>query len=154
MAAARTTKSKTLRHRGDESHLLREIVRTNRALMTEFPRKVGMAASRLALVQLVATADRDIGVMELARQLGINPAGVTRQVKLMEREGLIERYADPGDRRRSTVKLSPQGARLFGWVHEKAHDLERSLTAAVGPQEMAIAAAVLAKVRALVEELP
>lgn len=154
MATRGAAKPESLRHRGDESHLLREIVRTHQTLMARFPRKVGIAASRFALVQLVATAERDIGVMELARQLGVNPAGVTRQVKVMEREGLIERHGDPGDRRRSTVKLSPQGLRLFEWVHEKAHGLERSLTSAISPQEMAIAAAVLAKVRALLEELP
>ena len=60
-------------------------------------------------MRLLADADGDVGTMELARQLGINPAGVTRQVQELEGEGLVRRRADPNDGRRTCIRLSPKG---------------------------------------------
>ena len=79
-------RSKPLHHNGDEPHLLREIVRTHQVLMTGFSREVGMPASRFALMRILAN-NEGVGVMALARQLGINAAqtlttGVTHQIRL------------------------------------------------------------------------
>jgi hypothetical protein len=77
-----------LQHRGDEPHLLREVFRTYQVLLSGFARKTEMPASRFALMRLLANSEGDVGVTDLARQLGINPAAVTRQVQELEREGL------------------------------------------------------------------
>jgi DNA-binding MarR family transcriptional regulator len=140
------------RHRGDESHLLREIVRTHQALMAGFSRGMGMPTSRFLLCRLLAAAgDEGAGTMELARQLGVNAAAVTRQLNEMEREGLVRRRGDARDGRRSYVRLSPKGRALFQAIHERAHDVERSIGAALGEEEMRAAAAVLGKLRAFLE---
>src|SRR5512137_617214 len=97
MDPAKTTVLETLPHRGDEPHLLREILRTYQVLMAGFARKTGMPASRFALMRLLALSEGDVGVTDLARQLGINTAAVTRQVQELERERLITRRADSRD---------------------------------------------------------
>lgn len=141
------------RHRGDEPHLLREIVRTHQVLMAGVSRETGMPASRFALMRLLAVADADVGVMDLARRLGVNAAAVTRQVQELERERLVSRRADPTDGRRSCVKLSPKGLRLFEEVHERSHALEKSLSSVLSAEEMANATLVLTKLRSFVEGL-
>ena len=142
-----------IHHRGDELHILREVFRTYQVLMAAFSRKVGMAPSRFALMRLLALAERDVGVMDLARQLGVNAAAVTRQVKELEREQLIRRRADPKDARRSYVSLSPKGQRLFQEIHERSHELERSLSSTLGAEEVRNAAIVLTKLCTFMEGL-
>jgi DNA-binding MarR family transcriptional regulator len=91
--------------------------------------------------------------MDLARKLEVNAAAVTRQVQELEREGLVRRRADPKDSRRHYVSLSPKGRKLFEEIHERNHELERSLSSVIDAGEMATATAVLAKLRAFVEGL-
>ena len=50
----------------------------------------------------------------LARGAGRDKAGMTRLLDRMEREGLLERRADPADRRVSRVFLTPAGRALHG----------------------------------------
>jgi DNA-binding MarR family transcriptional regulator len=138
-------------HRGDEPHLLREVLRTYQVLMAGFSRKTGMPAARFALMRLLAVGASNVGVMDLARRLGVNAAAVTRQVKELERERLVRRRADPKDGRRSHVNLSPKGQRLFAEIHERTHELERSLSSVLGTEEMGRAAMVLTKLRTFVE---
>ncbi|MDR6992657.1 MULTISPECIES: MarR family transcriptional regulator [Luteimonas] len=53
------------------------------------------------------------GATELARAAELNPGAMTRLIdKLIER-GLVERHADPGDRRVVRIQLSAQGQSIW-----------------------------------------
>lgn len=143
----------TLRHRGDEQHLLREIMRTHQVMMASFVRNMGRPASHFAAMRLLANAQKGLGVMEIAETLGINAAAVTRTVKELETEKLIRRRADPRDGRRHYVILTPKGMALFSDIHERSHRLERQLVAEIGTGEIAVTVASLAKLRTIIEEL-
>jgi DNA-binding MarR family transcriptional regulator len=156
MAKAQTpdTPAEHLHHHGDEPHLLREIVRTHQALMQAFSRGTGMPASRFALMRLLAhSPSGGAGVMDLARQLGVNAAAVTRQVQDMERARLVLRRPDARDGRRHAVVLSAKGIRAFEAVHGRTHELERSLSEVIGPRDMAVAVSVLGRLRQFVEDV-
>ncbi len=141
-----------LHHAGDEPHLLREIMRTHQAALNVFSRQVGMPAARLALMRFLAIRHPEsVGIMEIARQQGINAAAVTRQVKVMESERLVERSADARDGRRSYVKLTANGLRIFEQLHERAHAFEQALSTAVSAEDMAATVRVLVHVRAALE---
>ena len=145
---------KRLLHPGKENHLIREIMITSQALLNVFSREVGMTSGRLALLRLLAVSDPDgVGIMELARLLGVNAAAVTRQVKGMEKDDLVERSADHRDGRRSYVRLTDKGRRLFGLVHDRAHEFEKALCGTAGEEDIAVAVSVLAKVRGAIERL-
>lgn len=145
--------SEALNHRGDEPHLLREIFRTYQVLIAGFANATGMPVSRFALMRLLASADGEVGITQLARWLAINPAAVSRQVKDLESERLVKRRADARDGRRSYITLSPKGRTLFEEVHERTHELERSLESVIGADEMRDAAMVLMKLRTFIESL-
>ncbi len=149
--ATQSVASERLPHRGDEPHLLREVVRTYQVLMAGFSRRTGMPAARFALTRLLANAEGDVGVMDLARQLGVNAAAVTRQVQDLERAGLVRRRADANDGRRHYVSLSAKGRKQFEQIHERTHELERALTSVLGADEMRSAALVLTKLRTFIE---
>jgi len=144
--------TETLAHHGDELHLLREIFRTNQVLMSQFSRCTGVPASRFALMRLLAVSEGELGIIGIAHQLGINPAAVTRQVQEMEREHLIERSSDAKDGRRSYVKLSPLGMTLFKQIHERTHELERTLASVLSAEDMKSAAEVLSRLRSYIEK--
>ncbi len=132
---------------------MREIVRTNQALINGFSRIVGMPASRLVLMRELANASPDgIGVLEIARQLGINAAAITRLVKEMDGQGLIKRRADGRDARRSYITLSAKGTRTFEQLHARGHELEQSLAAAISAEDVAVAVKVLGVVRTSLEK--
>lgn len=143
-----------MQHTSDEPHLIREIVRTYQVLMSGFSREVGMPASRLALMRAIASALPDaVGIMDLARILGINAAAVTRQIKEMESEHLILRRLDVQDRRRSYIKLSAKGLNFFKRLHDRGHELERSLSSSISPEEMKETVDVLSRLRSFLEGL-
>jgi len=142
-----------LRHRGGEDHLLRDIIRTQQAIIGAFSREVGLPGARLALVRLLAIAGPDgAGVMDLSRELRVDAAAVTRQVASLGAAGLVVRRADARDKRRISVRLTPRGRRLFGKVHSRGHDFERNLTAEVAKADIDAALRVLAAVRAGIEK--
>lgn len=147
------TEHRLFRHEGNELHLLREIVRTHQVLMTAFSRAMGMPASRFALMRVIATAESEMGVMDLAAQLGVDAAAVTRLVKEMESDGLVRRHADARDGRRNYISLSPKGEKLFRHLHGRSHELERMLVTRIGADEMTATAQVLFRLREFVEEV-
>lgn len=143
-----------LRHTGDEPHLLREVMRTHQAVMHAFTREVGMPSARLALMRLLATCDTgELGIMEIAKRLGVNAAAVTRQVQDMEVAGLISRGADRLDKRRCPIRLTDGGRVAFEHMHQRAHDFERHLAALVKPEDIATTIRVLGQVRAALDVL-
>ena len=143
-----------LPHKGDEPHLLREILRTHQTMIGVFSRRVGMPLARLALLRLLAGNEPGgLGVMEMARRLDVNAAAITRQVQEMESAGLIVRRADKRDARRHSVCLTRKGLETFQQIHERAHRFERSLGACISDADMATAAKVLAQLRTALEDL-
>lgn len=143
-----------LQHRGGEPHLLFEIMRTQRALINVFSRKIGVPFARVTLLRVLATAFPEaIGILDIARRLNINGAAVTRQIKEMEELGLVARTPDQRDGRRQHVKLSAKGRKLFEQIHQMQHDFEKSLASReLNPDEVETAAKVLSQLRSMLEK--
>jgi DNA-binding MarR family transcriptional regulator len=82
---------------------------------------------------------------ELYRALMRTSGGMTHLVDRLEREGLVERVADPDDRRGLLVGLTRKGRALVRRVGPSHLETERSLIAALTPQEQAELARLLRK---------
>ena len=76
------------------------------------------------LLRLLDEATEPVRLGELADRLGVEAPHVTRQVQRLERAGLLERVADPSDRRAQRVRLTGAGT-------------ERSRACAAGLRRMA-----------------
>jgi DNA-binding MarR family transcriptional regulator/GNAT superfamily N-acetyltransferase len=57
---------------------------------------------------------------ELARDLDLDPAYLSRMLKGFERSGLVRRRAAPGDARKSLVALSAKGRRLLDMLQNRS----------------------------------
>jgi DNA-binding MarR family transcriptional regulator len=51
--------------------------------------------------------------IELAEHVGMSASGVTRLIAPMEKNGIVEKEANPRDARQSLVRLSKTGQRLY-----------------------------------------
>ena len=73
-------------------------------------------------------ADGPLSAADLATRLGITRSSVTALMDRLEAAGLVERRADPGDRRRLRLTLTAQGReavqRARGWSLEALGDIE------------------------------
>lgn len=131
----------------DETHLLREILRTHQVVMAAFLETLGMPLSRVVLMRLLARANDPVGAKELALVVGANVSVVARQLNEMEEDGLVRRRADPADKRRHFVHLSLKGQRVFHEIHARSRELEHALTSRIGAAETRVAAEVLSRLR-------
>lgn len=138
---------------GNALHLFRELARTSQVLIAGLSRELGMPASLLPLMRLLAQDEAGAGTMDLARQLGINAAAVTRQLQAMKREGLVLRRGDLRDARRCRLTLSAKGRKQFDELHDRSHALEQALASALGTEELRATAEALARLRTVLETL-
>ena len=133
-------------------HLFQEIVRTHQALIAVFSQEVGLSAARMGVLrQLSDSEEGSLGVVGLARALGVTPAVVTRQVQELEAEGLLRRRSASRDRRRSQLYLTTRGRRAFARLHERAHELQTRVLDGVRNEEIVTACHVLSSLRMAVE---
>jgi DNA-binding MarR family transcriptional regulator len=113
-------------------------------------------ATTLPRFDLMAQLERAPGGLkmgELSRRMMVTGGNVTGITDGLAKEGLVERVADPGDRRATLVKLTPAGKRAFAamaaeherWIVESFRELSG--------REMATMAGLLARLKTHVRSL-
>ncbi len=85
------------------------IGRTYNLATTAFEKSTGVTAARWRLLLLIHR-HKSCTQKQLIAEIRVDPAAVTRQVKVLEAEGLIQRDSDAQDSRLTRVVLSPSGA--------------------------------------------
>src|SRR5579871_2496301 len=92
------------------SHALKQFVN---GCMESAPGMPHLSMPRAHLLLMVAEAG-SVRMGDLSRVLGVTPRNVTTLVDAIEKEGLIVRRPDPGDRRAILLELSEGGNALMG----------------------------------------
>ena len=91
-----------------ERTLLRQIGRTARTMYAAFEAEVGHALPRWRILQALYE-QKQATQKQLAIQLAMDPGALTRQMKVLEAEGLITRQNNPEDNRLTTAALTTAG---------------------------------------------
>jgi DNA-binding MarR family transcriptional regulator len=92
--------------------------------LTDRMKTSGLGAAQFALMaQIAAAADDSLGA--LAERSGLDPSTLSRNLQVLERDGLVEMAPDVADSRRRAVWLTEEGAHrleaaLADW--RKAHE--------------------------------
>ena len=126
-----------------------EIGETAHALRKAFDRRaVGMGVTR-AQWKLLFRLERNPGLrqIELADMLDIEPITLSRIVDRLEEGGLVERVADPADRRAWRLHVTAKAQPLIEKLRAVADEMISEAFAGIDPHDIAIARAVLARVR-------
>jgi DNA-binding MarR family transcriptional regulator len=134
-------------------HLLREVLLTYRHLMKQLASEMGVSGAQFEVLRELALADGCSTVSALARDLGVDPAAVSRLVAGLQTSGLVSRVTDDRDRRRQPVVLTEEGRQLMIRFHTKAHERESALAGAFDSQSVETTMQVLHSLRDAMEAL-
>ena len=93
------------------------LLKLNRELRRE-AHPLGVTGGQVSLLFQIRSR-AGIGVRELAALEGISAAGMSGHVDRLERAGLVERRADPGDRRRQGLFPTAEGERVLRLVKKR-----------------------------------
>jgi len=108
--------------------------RWNELLQARF-REAGFPEVRAAYGSLLVPLFAEDGLRqgELARRARLSKQTLTTMTRALERDGLVERRPDPGDRRATTIHLTDR-ARQFEPVAERVlADVEALVTGPIAP---------------------
>ncbi|AEC20195.1 MarR family transcriptional regulator [Pusillimonas sp. T7-7] len=87
---------------------MQQLGRTYRALMSAFESSVGHSMPRWRIL-LTLHQRGETSQKQLAQDLALDPAALTRHIKAIENEGWIERHSDVNDNRLTNVALTDAG---------------------------------------------
>lgn len=87
--------------------LLQELIDVAGASPAAVARRANLSTSELHALRHLSNAP--VGPAELARLLGVTSAASSGVVDRLVSHGHVERHADPADRRRTQVRLTPSG---------------------------------------------
>lgn len=85
-----------------------QLSRSYRALMSAFEAHTGHSMPRWRIL-LTLYRSGETSQKKLARDLEMDPAALTRQIKAIEREGWVRRQSDAADNRLTNVALTAVG---------------------------------------------
>lgn len=109
---------------------------------------IGSGAGARAASRPVADDDAGVRLRDLAERLRIAPRSATDVVDQLESRGLVERAADPADRRAVRIRLTDGGRGLLRRVHEARRTEAADFFAVLAPADRAELARLLARVAA------
>ena len=126
-----------------------EIGETAHALRKAFDRRaVGLGVTR-AQWKVLFRLERQPGLRQIERadMLDIEPITLSRIVDRLEEAGLVERAADPADRRAWRLHVTAKAQPLIAKLHEVADEMIAEAFAGLEPREIEITRKVLARTR-------
>lgn len=96
-------------------------------------------------------ANEPLAQAELADLLSISPPSAVKLIDRMERDGWLLREADPHDRRVKRILPTPKAAQMWAELSVHSRELLTQAYQGVDPAEIEQAIALLARVRANLE---
>lgn len=98
---------------------------------------VEITSSQVAMMFLLDKS-RGLSMTDISRAVVADNAAVTRLVDRLERAGLVERTADPGDRRVSIIVLTDRGRRETKAAAKVVRALNREIKASLTAEELEV----------------
>lgn len=135
-------------------HLLRELLLTYRQLLRQLAVETGLSGTQFELLRALALVGGSSTGSALARELGVDPAAVSRLIAEVEDLGLVSRARDDRDGRRRLVALTEDGRRRMVALHAELHRRESALAGVIDPQSLETAVRVLRALRDAVGPTP
>jgi MarR family transcriptional regulator for hemolysin len=120
-----------------------------RLLRTNADQKAAQFGMTRAKWAVLARLDRFEGLKqnELAEMLDLQPITLTRLLDRLSDNGLVERRADPDDRRAKRLFLTPAARPLLEQLSNLGEELMETALAGLGPSEVASLLAHLSTVK-------
>jgi len=126
-----------------------EIAETAHALRKAFDRRACGHGVTRAQWKVLFRLERQPGLrqIELADMLDVEPITLSRIVDRLEEAGLVERLADPSDRRAWRLHITAQARPLVEKLHAIADEMIAEAFAGIDPRDIEITRKVLGRAR-------
>jgi len=126
-----------------------EIAETAHALRKSFDRRAATLGVTRAQWKVLFRLSRQPGLrqVELADKLDVEPITLSRIVDRLEEAGLVERTADPADRRAWRLQVTSKAAPLIEKLRKLADVLVEEAFDGIDPQDLELLREKLARVR-------
>ncbi|GHO45706.1 MarR family winged helix-turn-helix transcriptional regulator [Ktedonospora formicarum] len=103
----------------------------------------GIYAGQNFLLDLLWNTSEDLTIGEIASRLHASGESITRTVRRMSQQGLVEKYPHPTDARQVIVRLTPKGKELQQLVPHAMSEVEKKLLMNISDVERALFERVL-----------
>lgn len=134
MESAETTMARELFH---------QIMQTKRSLhaglaevLTDAPRCHFDMLHRLYTVIQHSGQDGSVPVSALNCRMYDSPQAVSRALRILEKDGLVQRESDPDDRRKTTVRLTEAGLRAHESCERAVTDYAYAIARRLDPETL------------------
>jgi MarR family transcriptional regulator for hemolysin len=126
-----------------------QLSRTARTVTQAFERAMAEAGGSAATWQvlLLVRSQQWERQSQLAEAMGITGATLTHHLNGLERQGLIRRWREEGNRRVQRVELTDEGAERFDSLRDVAMRHDKRLRALLSAEETALLADALDKLQ-------
>ena len=111
-------------------------------------RQHGLDLTEWRIMQILGSEGRS-SIIHIADLIGIDRGGASRAIARLEDRGILARYADSSDRRKSLVELTAEGGALFTDISRFALQREERLLRRLAPSERVLLRRML---NALIDE--
>jgi MarR family transcriptional regulator for hemolysin len=85
------------------------VVRQFRHLLDDKLKNINHSCTRMETLSAIMNIRGPKSQSDIAKRLQVEAATITRMVDILSKEGLVERAADPNDRRVNLLSVSPKG---------------------------------------------
>jgi MarR family transcriptional regulator for hemolysin len=123
-----------------------DVGRLLRTYADQKARRFGMTRAQWAVLLRLERLE-GLKQSDLAEQLDIQPITLTRLVDRLCDNGLIERRADPHDRRAKRLYLTPAARPLLARISDQIEELSGTILAGIKPAEIDLMLGKLGQVR-------
>ena len=129
--------------------LLFEINETARAIRRSFDQRAAKVGITRPQWRVLARLKREAGLrqVELAERLDMEPITLCRIVDRLEEAGLVERKADPADRRAWRLELTEKAAPVVTKLRSLARDIAAEATDGIEEPELKVLQQKLSTIR-------
>jgi MarR family transcriptional regulator, transcriptional regulator for hemolysin len=107
-----------------------------RALTDERLRLVGQSSARMEALAAIMNSPWPSSQIDIAKRLRIEGPTMTRMLDTLEADGLVERIADPTDRRSKHLRLTAQGEAVLEEIFGIVDELRARLIAGLAPEQI------------------
>lgn len=107
-----------------------------RSLLDDRLRQVGQSAARMEAMAAIVNSPSLSAQVDIARRLRIEGPTMTRMLDTLESDGLVERLADPADRRTKQLRLTPAGEAALEEIMVIADELRDRLLDGIGEERI------------------
>lgn len=137
-------------HETSLGHLLMCVCRTYRREMDARLRPEGLHCGQDTFLMRLGE-EEDLTQTELGERLGVEPPTVSKMIRRVEKQGLVERTEDPEDARVMRTRLTDEGRAKQAQVRRCWQDLEEEAFASLTAEERTLLRGIFLQIRSQLE---